>query len=517
MRERTDNLLTITVNDFGPIKEGKVTLRPLTIFFGKNNTGKTYMGYLIWGALQLSSLSGDMAIDPTIKNTIDEITKIIEHYSPNKKHKKFPFGDYNYVTKITIKPTITLTKGNIHKIFNFPVTLKNAKISTLHRVDIRIGIKTVKNNDSEGNYIKLLKNRELKVITHFKIIDAKDFKDKTEAIIVKDKNNQYYIGITTANKSGIRFAILVSVKYIISREIERIFKNTIFIPASKSGLLLLSGYLAKTMVEEIFSREKKLVKYIMLEDKSKEKEFKNLPEPIIQFIKNDPTYSRENYSSGINREFAEIVQFLETKLIRGNITYNRALNSVIYTPSLNTSITLPPQHSSSLVAESIPLILYLKHSKMITKKTLIILEEPEAHLHPDAQRILARALVKLVNRGVYVVLITHSPYILQQINNNIKLYYLKKAGKEKELKEFLKNHGWEEDEILDPSKVAPYLFDDNEGYTKIRELEIFKDEGISSEAFYYTIMELLKETEELTELLSGSHEKYGEEYDSENS
>ncbi|WP_457752206.1 antitoxin family protein [Thermococcus sp.] len=73
--------------------------------------------------------------------------------------------------------------------------------------------------------------------------------------------------------------------------------------------------------------------------------------------------------------------------------------------------------------------------------------------------------------------------------------------------EFLKNHGWEEDEILDPSKVAPYLFDNNEEYTKIRELEIFKDEGISSEAFYYTIMELLKETEELTELLSRSSEK----------
>ena len=34
-------LLTIKVKDFGVSKEGEVKLKPLTIFFGKNNTGKT--------------------------------------------------------------------------------------------------------------------------------------------------------------------------------------------------------------------------------------------------------------------------------------------------------------------------------------------------------------------------------------------------------------------------------------------------------------------------------------------
>ena len=41
MRFEFDNL--------GPIKHGQIELGKLTIFSGKNNTGKTYVNYLIYG------------------------------------------------------------------------------------------------------------------------------------------------------------------------------------------------------------------------------------------------------------------------------------------------------------------------------------------------------------------------------------------------------------------------------------------------------------------------------------
>ena len=40
--------LTINVKDFGPIASGKVDLRPLSIFIGPSNTGKSYLAGLLY-------------------------------------------------------------------------------------------------------------------------------------------------------------------------------------------------------------------------------------------------------------------------------------------------------------------------------------------------------------------------------------------------------------------------------------------------------------------------------------
>ena len=42
------DLLTVSVQDFGPIAQATVNLRPLTIFVGRSNTGKTYLSKLIY-------------------------------------------------------------------------------------------------------------------------------------------------------------------------------------------------------------------------------------------------------------------------------------------------------------------------------------------------------------------------------------------------------------------------------------------------------------------------------------
>ena len=42
------NNLELEVNDFGPIIAGKIDLRPLTVFVGPSNTGKTYLATLIY-------------------------------------------------------------------------------------------------------------------------------------------------------------------------------------------------------------------------------------------------------------------------------------------------------------------------------------------------------------------------------------------------------------------------------------------------------------------------------------
>ena len=49
-------MLTVSVENFGPIRSGTVKLRPLTVFIGANNSGKSYMAMLIY-ALSRAVLS----------------------------------------------------------------------------------------------------------------------------------------------------------------------------------------------------------------------------------------------------------------------------------------------------------------------------------------------------------------------------------------------------------------------------------------------------------------------------
>ena len=90
---------------------------------------------------------------------------------------------------------------------------------------------------------------------------------------------------------------------------------------------------------------------------------------------------------------------------------------------------MPLTNASSMVSELAPVALYLRH--IVLPGNVLIVEEPESHLHPAMQVGFARQLAAVVNSGVRVVITTHSEWLLGALANLVKSSELYKGRKSK--------------------------------------------------------------------------------------
>ena len=74
---------------------------------------------------------------------------------------------------------------------------------------------------------------------------------------------------------------------------------------------------------------------------------------------------------------------------------------------------LPLMRSSSMVSELAPVVLYLRH--IVRSGDILIIEEPESHLHPAMQIEVARLLAEVVRSGIQVIITTHSEWVLDEL------------------------------------------------------------------------------------------------------
>lgn len=76
---------------------------------------------------------------------------------------------------------------------------------------------------------------------------------------------------------------------------------------------------------------------------------------------------------------------------------------------------LPLANASSMVSELAPVVLYLRH--VVVPNDLLIIDEPESHLHPAMQVAFTRQIAEIARAGVRVIVTTHSEWVLEELGN----------------------------------------------------------------------------------------------------
>ena len=117
-----------------------------------------------------------------------------------------------------------------------------------------------------------------------------------------------------------------------------------------------------------------------------------------------------------------------------------------YSPE-GSDVNLPLIHASSMVSELAPVALYLRY--LLNPGQVLIIEEPESHLHPGMQVEFVRQLARIVKSGIRIMVTTHSEWVLEELANLVRL---------SDLEEGKRLGSFEADSFLYPSDVGVWLF-----------------------------------------------------------
>ena len=443
-------MFTIKVQDFGPIGEGTVTLRPLTVLIGPNNAGKSYFALLTHAVSR-----------------------------PFGRFRTFPPEDYlDYLLRLRIHPVATtaLSDSAIKWLAERSTVDGStifeelpAEIKDVLRAEVKTFVpnlaQAVTDELKRGFAANLTDLTREHAGSGFRIWLGQSYPELRLSLSLAENQLQVeeakwdisfrHLELSHLRKYPPEIFYDYIRAYMYGYLLSGFFSRSYYFPAARSGIL--QGH--KALASSILSR----VPLAGIEPL----QIPTLSGVLVDFIGNVLRLERGH----ADPEISEVGSFLEERACRGKVDIS-SVDAKFEYPEIRYQIegyTMPLHRVSSMVSEIVPIILFLKH--VVQKEDLLIIEEPEAHLHPDSQRTLAAAIVKLVRLGVRLIITTHSEYLLHQISNFVRLSGA--ASKRREL-------GYSEDDYLSPAEVGAYLFcfDGKGGASHIEELRVTEQDGI---------------------------------------
>ena len=164
-----------------------------------------------------------------------------------------------------------------------------------------------------------------------------------------------------------------------------------------------------------------------------------------------------NDMTGLNRikprpdTASEIVLKLFRTILEGEV--NKEETTYIYTTN---DASMPVSAAAASIREIAPLQILAK--KQDVSRCAILVEEPEAHLHPLKQRMMADIIGALSHNGAIMQITTHSDYFLRRLNELIMFAKAKNTTDDPDkLRTLSEKVNIVEDMSIDESIIGAYL------------------------------------------------------------
>ena len=451
----------IDVKDFGPIARASVGFRPLTVLVGPSNTGKSYLAVLLYalhqclgradvlysrvgrklpprfdlsmpGSPELMKSLRDWAADisndeplPALPGNVTEAIRSVmekaDGLDVNLNNEICRCFGVDSLDALIRRPSSS-NRGSV----SLCVPQKSGS-STL-RYELRFNsrkallsgyVPSLESLSSEANFPKNLSN-----YLHRNNPATVNDLDMANSLSVHDTLFRHYF-------SQIASSLF---QFLIGPAGRRAF----YLPADRTGVMHSHQVVVSALIQNASTAGLKPAANVPM--------LSGVLADFLSLLIGIGHYSRMPVP---RKKSVDLERGLENNLLNGAVLQKHSdtgYPAFAYRPE-GWKDDMPLMRASSMVSELAPVVLYLRH--IVRSGDVLIIEEPEAHLHPAMQAAFARELARLVGLGVHIVITTHSEWFLEQIGNLVRLSRLSKARRQD-----LENANY----ALEPDEVGAWLF-----------------------------------------------------------
>ncbi|MCY3537930.1 MAG: AAA family ATPase [Cyanobacteria bacterium MAG IRC3_bin_20] len=476
----------LEVQNFGPLAQASVELRPLTMFVGPSNTGKTYLSLLIYSlhrmfegfpplpppSILLQSIydlphghQEEIKASEKIEMEMTEemIGAMIDKWTSDEQVRLSEFPDL-YEELISSINDTSLLGDNLSSELQrcFDVDSKADLVNHSWKDNARVSLSISDMNKELWQFTMKWSDKETLISGHIEdIIFPPDYRNSMAQTHTKKLCHKL---LQQGRNWREIFAILFQSNFLGHRW----FDTVLYLPASRGGIMQSYQLIVSALVSRSTRPGLRFPETIP-----------TLSGSVADFIQHLILY--REYSRNFNK-ISELATVLEEETLWGRVSAIRSTPGsypeFVYCPQ-GTKQNIRLNRASSMVSELTPVVLLMR-GRLKPGDTLII-EEPEAHLHPAAQTRMAKTLAALVRAGVRVVVTTHSDWLLQEMANLVREGELRQAqAQEGADSEADASAPW-----LDPKEVGVWLFknsEDGDGAT-VQEIPFDRVDGLEPEDY----------------------------------
>lgn len=407
----------LLIQNFGPITKAEVEIEDFMVFIGPQASGKSTVSKctFLFKSLKddlvkyiIDTVEGNDSLnEPTTAFKKKIRTKFVNFWGTTKHFDQFKM-QYNYSKKKII--TLLLSDGYVNAEFSqlFDSELNNIFSETL-------------------NFIKSHNNIN------------KSFASASEIITLDSEKKAFYKRVES----------LVNTLFEDNR-------MPLYVPAGRSLLSTLSDPLQKMLLPRIVSQVSEqnggidpyLLDYSLksfIERISNSKNTYN--QDLESLIKDRGKYTNEPVDIDSLKTVLEIFD----RILKGRYRFDKNGEKILLQ---DTEQFVKLSFASSGQQEVVWILLQIFSLILNRTNVFMVIEEPEAHLFPVAQKDIVELICLLSNlNNNQIMITTHSPYILSSLNN---FMYAGKLAKTKpnEVAKLVNKKSW-----IKPEKVAAFYIE----------------------------------------------------------
>ena len=456
--------VTFRFKNIGPVKEAEMELGDLTIIAGRNNTGKTYLAYTLYGFLKTWR-----ELAASVPPGFDHLVSMV--IETGHAEQSIDQESFNSEREAMIQ---RLTQDFSEKVLSDVFSCSDETFeSASFEIILNDAFPLAGQSKKEGNFSITYDGRNI-------VIEQEDFL-KNDASLGTLEKNKYL------NNMGRTMQII---HYLYVSFLSPNFPYPFILSAERFGISLF--------YKELDFTKSRLVEALQKLSEDREGAINPLfflDESSARYalpIKDNIDYTRS--LGDFRRQKSEIYGdklFNDIRDMMDGYYSNTGDNIEFRSTARGKRKFIIPLHIASSSARGLSdLYFYLRY--VAQKNHLLIIDEPESHLDTANQIQLARLLARFIQAGLKILITTHSDYLIKEINN---LIMLSKSFDKKE--EIVQKLGYKEDDLLEPDSVRAYVAEED----GLSECEV-DDFGIDMPVFDETIDKINRVSNELASRLA---------------